>query len=141
MSVVFHQDYTVERDDYANAGMASAMIKSTLRKIGIPAEVSRRIAVATYEAEINMIIHAYGGTMTLEIGEDGTVRLIAHDTGPGIPDIEKAMTPGYSTASQKARELGFGAGMGLPNMKRNADEFSIESSPAGTILDMRFRER
>ncbi|MBQ6367535.1 MAG: ATP-binding protein [Erysipelotrichaceae bacterium] len=141
MSVIYEKIYNVERDDYANAGLVSSLIKQSLRTIGISPAVSRRVAVAVYEAEINMIIHAYGGTITLQISDDGMIRLIAKDKGPGIPDIEKALTPGFSTASKKAMELGFGAGMGLPNIKRNADEFSIESSPAGTTLDLKFQER
>ncbi|MBQ9154333.1 MAG: ATP-binding protein, partial [Solobacterium sp.] len=102
-------------------------------------KVMRRIAVASYEAEINMIIHAYGGTVYLDVTEEGMIHLIFQDTGPGIPDIEKALTPGWSTASQKARELGFGAGMGLPNIRRVSDEFDIESSPEGTSLYLTFR--
>lgn len=141
MSVIYQKIYNVEKDDYANAGLVSSLIKQSLRTIGVSSAVSRRVAVAVYEAEINMIIHAYGGTITLEISDDGTIRLIASDLGPGIPDIQKALTPGFSTASKKAMELGFGAGMGLPNIKRNADEFHIESSPAGTVLDLKFQER
>ncbi|MBQ1810154.1 MAG: ATP-binding protein [Erysipelotrichaceae bacterium] len=141
MSVIYQKIYNVEKDDYANAGLVSSLIKRSLRTIGVSSAVSRRVAVAVYEAEINMIIHAYGGTITLEISDDGTIRLIASDLGPGIPDIQKALTPGFSTASKKAMELGFGAGMGLPNIKRNADEFHIESSPAGTVLDLKFQER
>ena len=141
MSVIYQKIYNVEKDDYANAGLVSSLIKQSLRTIGVSSVVSRRVAVAVYEAEINMIIHAYGGTITLEISDDGAIRLIASDLGPGIPDIQKALTPGFSTASKKAMELGFGAGMGLPNIKRNADEFHIESSPAGTVLDLKFQER
>ena len=141
MTAVYQRTFTVEQDDYASAGLVSSLIKESLRYMGISPAVVRRVAVATYEAEINMIIHAYGGTITLEIGDDGTIHLLAKDNGPGIPDIEKALTPGFSTASKKAMELGFGAGMGLPNIKRNADVFHIESSPEGTILDLLFKEK
>ncbi len=139
MSVVLHKDYAVERDDYANAGRVSSDVKSTLSSIGIPAPILRRIAVACYESEINMLIHAYGGDITLEVSDDGVIRMTFSDPGPGIPDLEKAMTPGWSTASDKAREMGFGAGMGLPNIKRVSDEFNITSSPEGTTIALGFR--
>ena len=86
-----------------------------------------------------MLIHAYGGDITLEVSDDGMIRMTFSDPGPGIPDIEKAMTPGWSTASEKAREMGFGAGMGLPNIKRVSDEFEITSSPEGTTIKLGFR--
>ena len=140
MSAVLHREYQVVQDDYANAGEASSRIKQTLSQIGYPPKVLRRIAVASYEAEINMIIHAYGGTITMDVMDDGSVALCFADPGPGIPDLEKAMTPGWSTAGEKARELGFGAGMGLPNIKRVSDQFDIRTSPAGTILKLGFRE-
>ena len=139
MNKILQKEFHVERDDYANAGMASSQIKSTLKQVGVDPKVMRRIAVAAYEAEINMIIHAWGGVVCLDVTEDGMIHLIFQDNGPGIPDLEKAMTPGWSTASKKARELGFGAGMGLPNIKRVSDEFTIESSPAGTSIFLTFR--
>jgi len=139
MNKILQKEFRVERDDYANAGMASRQIKSTLKQVGVDPKVMRRIAVAAYEAEINMIIHAWGGVVYLDVTEDGMIHLIFQDNGPGIPDLEKAMTPGWSTASKKARELGFGAGMGLPNIKRVSDEFTIESSPAGTSIFLTFR--
>ncbi len=140
MTAVLHREYQVVQDDYANAGEASSHIKQTLSQIGYPPRVLRRIAVASYEAEINMIIHAYGGKITMDVMDDGTVSLCFADPGPGIPDLEKAMTPGWSTASEKARELGFGAGMGLPNIKRVSDRFDIQTSPAGTILKLCFHQ-
>ena len=101
--------------------------------------VLRNIAVACYEAEINMIIHSEGGEIELNIAEDGLLSIHFNDHGPGISDLEKAMSPGWSTASEKAREFGFGAGMGLPNIKRVSDEFEIETSPQGTRLMIGFR--
>ena len=136
---MLHNEYTVMIDDYTNAGKASSEIKSTLKNIGIDAAVLRNIAVATYEAEINMIIHATGGIITLDVDDDGLIKLVFEDKGPGIPDLEKAMTPGFSTASEKARALGFGAGMGLPNIKRVSDKFDIESSPEGTTIRLEFK--
>ncbi len=141
MNTFLHEEYQVRKDDYAHAGQVSSQIKRTLSQIGVNPGVLRRIAVACYESEINMIIHAYGGVVTLDLYEDGLIQLVFRDTGPGIPDIEKAMTPGYSTASEQAREMGFGAGMGLPNIKRVSDEFSITSSEAGTTVDLKFREK
>ncbi|MBR5065052.1 MAG: ATP-binding protein [Oscillospiraceae bacterium] len=139
MSSILRKDYVVVRDDYAGAGRVSSDVKATLSSIGIPSPILRRIAVACYESEINMLIHAYGGDITLEIGDDGVIHMTFSDPGPGIPDIEKAMTPGWSTASDKAREMGFGAGMGLPNIKRVSDEFDITSSPEGTTIQLSFR--
>lgn len=139
MNTILQKEFTVERDDYANAGRVSSAIKTTLRQVGVDPKVMRRIAVAAYEAEINMIIHAWGGKVYLDVTEEGMIHLIFQDVGPGIPDLEKALTPGWSTANKKARELGFGAGMGLPNIQRVADEFSIESSPEGTSVYLTFR--
>lgn len=139
MDSILHKEYTVIQDDYVNAGKVSSDIKSTLSEIGVSPKVLRKIAVASYESEINLIIHAYGGKVFLDVGEDGTIRLVFKDPGPGIPDLEKALTPGWSTASEKARGMGFGAGMGLPNIQRVTDEFNIESSPAGTTLSLVFR--
>ncbi|MBQ5341125.1 MAG: ATP-binding protein [Oscillospiraceae bacterium] len=139
MSSILRKDYVVVRDDYAGAGRVSSDVKATLSSIGIPSPILRRIAVACYESEINMLIHAYGGDITLEIGDDNVIHMTFSDPGPGIPDIEKAMTPGWSTASDKAREMGFGAGMGLPNIKRVSDEFDITSSPEGTTIQLSFR--
>jgi anti-sigma regulatory factor (Ser/Thr protein kinase) len=139
MDSILHKEYTVVQDDYVNAGKVSSDIKSTLSEIGISPKVLRKIAVASYESEINLIIHAYGGKVFLDVGEDGAVYLVFKDPGPGIPDLEKALTPGWSTASEKARGMGFGAGMGLPNIQRVSDGFNIESSPAGTTLSLVFR--
>lgn len=134
------KSYQVAKDDYDNAGKISSDIKKTLKLLGIDKVILRNIAIACYEAEINMIIHSDGGVITFELNDLGEVTLSFDDVGPGIPDLEKALSPGWSTASLKARELGFGAGMGLVNMKRVASEFDIKSSPAGTNLKMRFYE-
>lgn len=135
---MFNQTFVVNREDFANAGKVSTRIKGILKQLGVASDVLRRIAVACYEAEINMIIHSYGGEIILEISEDGVVYLSFNDKGPGIKDIEKALTPGFSTASTQAREFGFGAGMGLPNIKRVSDIFDIQTSPAGTNLKIGF---
>lgn len=130
--------YRVDRDDFARAGEASSAIKGMLRKLGIDADIVRRVAIAAYEAEMNMAIHSLGGEVTLTM-DPNQVRLIAEDAGPGIDDIELALREGYSTASEKTRELGFGAGMGLPNMKKMSDDFAITSSPGkGTRVEMFF---
>lgn len=134
----YQSEFPIVREDYANAGLVSSRIKSTLKQLGVPPEVLRRIAVACYEAEINMIIHSHGGTILMEIQDDGTLRLHFNDCGPGIPDLEKALTPGWSTASEKAREFGFGAGMGLPNIKRVSDQFDIQTSVKGTQMCLGF---
>lgn len=128
--------YVINKDDYANAGKVSTQIKKILKELGVPPEVLRRMAIACYEAEINMIIHSYGGVIKLSISDQ--ISFVFKDTGPGIPDIQMAMQPGYSTADDKARELGFGAGMGLANIKKVSDEFDIESSVEGTTLNLRF---
>ena len=139
MSALIHKDYPVETADYDHAGEASADIKRQLKQLGVPATVLRRVSVASYEVELNLVIHSDGGVLTLEVTPEA-VRLISADRGPGIPNVELAMREGWSTASETARSLGFGAGMGLPNMKRNADGFSIESEVGkGTTIDMSFK--
>ncbi|MEG0177238.1 ATP-binding protein [Anaerorhabdus sp.] len=135
---MINQVFMVERDDYANAGKVSSQIKQILSQIGIPVDILRRVAVACYEAEINMIIHAWGGNITLTLEDDGKLQLCFRDPGPGIPDVEKALTPGWSTASEKARQLGFGAGMGLFNIKRVSDHFDLQTSTDGTVLTIGF---
>ena len=138
MSAV-HQVYHVEADDFTRAGEASADIKRRLKQLGVSSTVLRRVAVASYEVELNLVIHSDGGDLTLTVDGEG-VHLCSKDVGPGIPDVEQAMREGYSTANEEARSMGFGAGMGLPNMKRNADAFAIESEVGvGTTIDMTFR--
>ena len=126
--------YEVCGDDFSRAGEASGAIKRTLKDLGFRPDVIRRVAIATYEAEINMVIHANGGTITSMISPE-RVSIEFADRGPGIPDISLAMQEGWSTASEDVRNLGFGAGMGLPNIKKNADEFDIKSQEGvGTTL-------
>lgn len=131
--------YSVQTSDYQSAGDASASIKRKLKQLGVDSTILRRIAVASYEAELNLIIHSMGGELIMEMSPE-EIRLISRDAGPGIADINQALKEGYSTASEEARDLGFGAGMGLPNMKRNADSFGITSTlGVGTTIEMGFR--
>jgi serine/threonine-protein kinase RsbT len=132
-------DYDVSGDDFSLAGTASQDIKKKLQQLGIPVATIKRTAIAMFEAEINMVIHAHGGRAFVDIGED-TIIIVMEDHGPGIPDIELAMQPGYSTAPESARDLGWGAGMGLPNMKRNSDFMKIESAVGvGTKVTMEIK--
>jgi anti-sigma regulatory factor (Ser/Thr protein kinase) len=118
--------FDVSAEDFSLAGEASGEVKRVLKKLGIESAIVRKIAIAMYEAEMNMVIHANGGTIDVTISSD-KISVVLKDRGPGIPDIELAMKEGYSTATHKIREMGFGAGMGLPNMKRYSDEFEISS--------------
>ena len=137
MSEPIRLEYTVPGDDFARAGEASADLKATPKKLGVPAAAVRRISIALYEGEINLAIHAGGGNIDVAIGDD-EVEMVLSDQGPGIPDVEQAMQEGFSTASAEVRSLGFGAGMGLPNMKRYTDEFHIQSTVGvGTTITMR----
>ena len=137
-SIPLKDTYTVVSRDYQTAGDASGSIKRKLKQLGVDSAILRRVAVASYEVELNLIIHSQGGTLTMEMSPD-QIRLISDDVGPGIKDISLALQEGYSTASEEARDLGFGAGMGLPNMKRNADEFDIQSAVGvGTKITMTF---
>ncbi|MBQ3125670.1 MAG: anti-sigma regulatory factor [Clostridia bacterium] len=136
MSEVLKYHFTVVGGDFTSAGKASVNVKKLLRQLGIAPDVIRRIAIAMYEGEINMVIHANGGSADLEIYDDRIVIILA-DTGPGIPDIELAMQEGYSTAPDNIRSLGFGAGMGLPNMKRYTDDMQIDTEVGvGTTVTM-----
>lgn len=138
MNNLFVDRYDVASGAFQTAGDASASIKRKLKQLGIDSVTLRRVAVASYEAELNLIIHSNGGNLIMEMSPE-EVLLISKDVGPGIPDISKALEEGYSTASEEARDLGFGAGMGLPNMKRNADRFDIESQVGvGTTIRMGF---
>jgi len=138
VSVILEQVFPVEAGAFETAGEASMTIKRTLKKLGVDASVLRSLSVASYEVELNLVIHSMGGELMLKVDPD-KVTLISKDVGPGIPDIDKAMTEGYSTASEEARSLGFGAGMGLPNMKRNASTFDIQSEVGvGTCITMTF---
>lgn len=128
--------YKVDGEQFTLAGEASSQVKKVLKQLGIKSEIIRKIAISMYEAEINMVIHANGGTIDVEISEN-KVYIVLKDTGPGIPDISLAMQEGYSTASDKVRELGFGAGMGLPNIKRYSDFMNITSEiDKGTTIEI-----
>lgn len=119
--------FDVDGSDFTSAGHASVQVKKNLRQLGIPAEVIRRVSIAMYEGEINMVIHAGGGSAEVKVCENH-IEIILDDKGPGIADIDKAMQEGYSTAPDNIRSLGFGAGMGLPNMKRYTDSMEIFST-------------
>jgi anti-sigma regulatory factor (Ser/Thr protein kinase) len=133
---VVHLHFKVNGDDFSSAGEASSNVKKVLKQLGVTPEVIRKVSVAMYEGEINMVIHAKGGTADVYISAD-EIKIILEDDGPGIPDIELAMQEGYSTASEIVRELGFGAGMGLPNIKKYSDSFNITSEIGkGTKLEL-----
>jgi len=116
--------FVVDGDDFTRAGETSSKVKKTLNKLGFSPQVVRKVSIAMYEGEINMVIHANGGTIDVEVSPD-EITIMMQDTGPGIPNVEKAMQEGFSTADSSVRELGFGAGMGLPNMKKYSDEMEI----------------
>lgn len=129
--------YIVDASNFSSAGEASTSLKQTLKQLGLPPAIVRRASIAMYEGEINMCIHADGGVADVEI-TPAAIRIVLTDHGPGIPDIGLAMQKGYSTASASAREMGFGAGMGLPNMKAYTDEMKVESRVSeGTTITMK----
>jgi serine/threonine-protein kinase RsbT len=129
-------EFPIEGGDFVKAGYASSNIKKILNQLNLDPVLVRRIAVAMYEAEVNVVAHAFRGTMKVFINP-GKITVRVEDEGPGIPDIEKAMQEGYSTASDKVREMGFGAGMGLSNIKKNTDNLEIQSDiKKGTIVMM-----
>ncbi|MDF2537541.1 MAG: hypothetical protein K0S76_562 [Herbinix sp.] len=131
--------YEVPADDFTRAGEASSNLKSMLKKMGMNPETVRKVAIAMYEGEINMVIHASGGTIDVTVSQE-EIEMVLKDQGPGIADIEMAMRAGYSTAPDKVRSLGFGAGMGLPNMKKYSDELKIESQVGiGTTVTMKVK--
>lgn len=129
--------FDIDGEDFSVAGEASSNIKKVLNKLGVPPQIVRKVAVATYEGEINMVIHADGGTIDVEI-TPGSIEIVLKDKGPGIKSIDLAMQEGYSTASAKVRELGFGAGMGLPNMQKYTDYMHVDTEiGVGTTITMR----
>lgn len=129
-------NYQIPSDDFTRAGEASSDVKGKLRQMGVSPDAVRKVAIAMYEGEINMVIHAHGGEITVEITPE-KIRMILADVGPGIPDIDLAMQAGYSTAPDEVRNLGFGAGMGLPNMKKYTDSMKIETELGkGTTITM-----
>ncbi|MBR4738665.1 MAG: ATP-binding protein [Bacteroidales bacterium] len=131
-----HQEYTVIEGDFVNAGKASSSVKKTLKQLNVNPQVVKRVVVALYEAEVNAIAHAYGGKVIVDIDAD-KIRMVVVDKGPGIPDIALAMQEGYSTARPEVRDMGFGAGMGLPNMKKNVDKMNVTSEVGvGTTVEM-----
>ena len=129
--------FEVDGDDFTSAGQASVQVKKDLRRLGIDSEIIRRVSIAMYEGEINMVIHAGGGVAEVRVTEEA-IEIVLADQGPGIADINLAMQNGYSTATDTVRSLGFGAGMGLPNMKRYTDYMDIQSTVGvGTTVTMR----
>lgn len=130
--------YTINGDDFTSAGKASVNVKKMLRQLGLDADTIRRVSVAMYEGEINMVIHAEGGLAEVLVCDD-IIRVILADKGPGIPDVSMAMQEGFSTAKDNIRSLGFGAGMGLPNMRRYSDDMKIDTVVGeGTTVTMDF---
>ena len=128
--------FDIDGGDFSKAGFASSEVKKVLKQLNLAPALIRRMAVAMYEAEVNIVAHANRGTMWVSIEAD-RVKMVFNDEGPGIEDISKAMTEGYSTASDEVRQMGFGAGMGLPNINRNADDFKISSEVnKGTRLEI-----
>ena len=138
MSELIHLHYDVDGEDFVSCGHASEDVRRTLKSIGISGEVIRKVSIAMYEGEINMVIHADGGVADVSICEDGIVVTLS-DTGKGIADIDQAMQEGFSTATDEIRELGFGAGMGLPNMKKYSDSMDIKSEVGkDTVVTLKF---
>lgn len=128
--------YDISADDFTRAGEASSDVKRKLKQMGVSPEAIRKVAIAMYEGEINMVIHAKGGEITVEITPE-EIKMVLADVGPGIPDVEQAMQAGYSTAPDEIRSLGFGAGMGLPNMKKYTDQMEIDTRLGeGTTITM-----
>lgn len=136
MADVITLTYHISPDDFTRAGEASSDVKSKLKQMGVSPEAVRKVAIAMYEGEINMVIHAEGGEITVEISPQ-CIHMVLADQGPGIPDVSQAMQAGWSTAPDEVRSLGFGAGMGLPNMKKYTDSMEIDTKlGVGTTIDM-----
>ena len=132
-----NRHYEISGDDFSSAGAASSGVKKTLKTLGVNTDIIKKVSIAMYEGEINMVIHANGGTVDVKVCED-CIEMVLADKGPGIKNIEQAMQEGFSTASDNTRSLGFGAGMGLPNMKRYTDSMEIESTVGvGTTVRMK----
>ena len=136
MEEVIVLTYDISADDFTRAGEASSDVKRKLKQMGVSPDAIRKVAIAMYEGEINMVIHATGGVITVEITTE-KIKMILADVGPGIPDVKLAMQAGYSTAPDEIRSLGFGAGMGLPNMKKYSDSMDIDTRIGeGTTITM-----
>ncbi|MDL2230690.1 ATP-binding protein [Alistipes sp. OttesenSCG-928-L06] len=134
-----HYEFDVEGGNFTLAGAASSQVKKTLKLMGVDPGIVKRVVVALYEGEVNIVAHAYRGHVTVDIAGDG-IRMVLADEGPGIPDVPLAMTRGYSTASDRVREMGFGAGMGLPNIQDNADSLTIDTVVGqGTTLNIEIK--
>lgn len=133
----YNKKHIIERNDIGNAGTVASLTKRVLKKRGLSRDFVKKVTIGVYEAEINVVIHSYGGTAIVDI-ENSQVTITFDDVGPGIEDINQALTKGYSTASKIAIENGFGAGMGLPNIEDVADKMTLESSPNGTHLSIQF---
>lgn len=133
----YSREYNIERNDISNAGTVSSLTKRALKDRGLSREFIKQVTIGVYEAEINVVIHSYGGKATVVITDD-FAEITFQDKGPGIPNIEQALTAGYSTASSYAIENGFGAGMGLPNIQAVSDEMDLQSSEDGTYLRIKF---
>jgi anti-sigma regulatory factor (Ser/Thr protein kinase) len=137
MAEVLKFHFDIDGSDFSSAGEASVMVKKKLRQLSYDPEVIRKVSIAMYEGEINMVIHANGGTADVIVSDEEIV-IILSDKGPGIPDVELAMQAGYSTAKDNIRNLGFGAGMGFPNMKKYTDELHIDTVVGqGTTVTMK----
>ena len=133
-----HVSYEVKAGDFSNAGNVSSTVKGLMKQLGLPPSDTKRIIVALYEAEVNVVAHSFGGHISCDI-EAESVSIEVADTGPGIPDLELAMTEGWSTATAEVREMGFGAGMGLSNIRKNADDLHIDTGEnRGTTITMLF---
>ncbi len=129
-------NFSIRGGDFTQAGTASSEVKKVLKQLGIDPHTIKSIVIALYEAEVNVVAHAFSGQVEINIDEN-KIQMLVSDEGPGIPDVELAMQPGFSTASKKVREMGFGAGMGLPNIKKNTDEMDIKTEVGkGTMLKM-----
>ena len=134
--MIMHYTFEIERGNFTDAGQASSSVKRTLKQLGVAPANIKRTVVTLFEAEINAIAHAYGGTIDVDIDDQKIVMVVA-DQGPGIPNLDLAMQEGWSTASAEVREMGYGAGMGLPNIKKNTDDLKIESTVGvGTTVTM-----
>ena len=133
--------FDVDGEDFTSAGQASVQVKKNLRRLGIPPEIIRQVSIAMYEGEINMVIHADGGDADVTVTDEDIIIVLA-DKGPGIPDVDLAMQEGYSTAREHIRSLGFGAGMGLPNMKKYTDTMKIDTElGVGTTITMTVKHK